>query len=127
MPHIDEIIRICREVIDGDAYLEESVIFDILDEAYKAKSEVGGGGRVKRSVYEIADIKKHDGLTEADSARLGRRLYPTLIEVGSPALLLHADDTTKMLRTSTVTSVEEQSEAITFTTRNTTYTIRKVT
>jgi len=37
---LNEIIRICREVLDGTTSLEESVISEILLEALEAKSEI---------------------------------------------------------------------------------------
>jgi hypothetical protein len=39
MSHIDEIIKLCREVLAGETFLEESVIREILVEAYEFKSE----------------------------------------------------------------------------------------
>lgn len=40
MNSINEIIHICREVLDGDTYLDDSVIREILQEALVAKSEM---------------------------------------------------------------------------------------
>lgn len=39
MQNVNEIIRICKEVLNGETYLEDSVIRDILDEALELKSE----------------------------------------------------------------------------------------
>jgi hypothetical protein len=40
LSHLNEIIRICREVLSGETFLEESVISEILDEALELKSEM---------------------------------------------------------------------------------------
>ena len=40
MTNVNEIIRICREVLDGDVFLDDSVINEILQEALELKSEV---------------------------------------------------------------------------------------
>jgi hypothetical protein len=40
MSHVSEIIRICKEVLNGETFLEESVIREILDEALELKSDL---------------------------------------------------------------------------------------
>lgn len=79
-------------------------------------------------VYEIANIEKHDGLSEADSARIGRQVKIGVLHEGYRALLPLAGDEEKALFTSVVQSIqgEEGDEKITFITKNTTYTLRKV-
>lgn len=78
--------------------------------------------------YEISHIEKYDGLTEADSARIGRRLIIARLSVGAPAILPHADDPDKALVTSAVRTFKEidGGNQVLFTTRNTTYILAKV-
>jgi hypothetical protein len=40
MNHIEEIIRICNEILSGETFLEESVIKEILDEALELKCDM---------------------------------------------------------------------------------------
>lgn len=79
-------------------------------------------------VYEIANIEKHDALAEADSIRIGRKVKIGVLHEGYRALLPHADDEEKALFTTVVKSIEgaEGDAEIKFTTKNTTYTLRKV-
>lgn len=79
-------------------------------------------------VYEIANIEKHDELTEADSARIGRHVSIGILEKGYRALLPHADDSEKALFTSVVVekSGQDGDDKVEFTTKNTTYTLRRV-
>lgn len=82
---------------------------------------------MNNGVYEIANIERHSGLTEADTMRLGRRVIPTLMHEGYRAVLIHADNHDKAIMTSTIISVNEsEKDVIEFTTRNTTYVLRKV-
>lgn len=78
-------------------------------------------------VYEIANIEKHDELTEADSARIGRRITIGVLHEGYRAIMPHADDSEMALFTSAVEEINGQDgdETVEFTTRNTTYTLRK--
>lgn len=79
------------------------------------------------SVYEIAYIERRDGNIDADSKRLGRRVIPVQIERGSPAILVQADNPEKTTITSIVETADDNPDgSIEFTTRNTTYKLRKV-
>jgi hypothetical protein len=83
---------------------------------------------MSRYIYEIASIKKHTKLTEADSLRIGRRVFIGTLEEGCRAILPHADNEEKYLMTSrvyTVTNVNGGNDIV-FTTKNTTYSLRKV-
>jgi hypothetical protein len=40
MKHVNEIIRICREILSGETFLEDSVIREILDEALELKADL---------------------------------------------------------------------------------------
>lgn len=83
------------------------------------------------TVYELVEIEKADALTEADSARIGRKFIPAAIHEGARAVLVHAEDHDKAMITSPVSSIadgslDEQTDIIKFVTQNTTYTLRKV-
>lgn len=78
-------------------------------------------------VFEITNIERHNGLTEADSMRIGRRVIPTQIIEGYNAILVHEDNHDKAVFTSPITRVDEKNEnIIRFTTWNTSYKLRKV-
>ncbi|MRD36480.1 hypothetical protein GH882_11000 [Bacillus thuringiensis] len=80
------------------------------------------------TMYEVADINRNTGKQEADSLRIGRRYYIGILEKGARAILPHIDDQTKALVTSPVTDIKrsDNGKEIVFTTKHTTYTLRKV-
>ncbi|EOO67475.1 hypothetical protein FC679_15195 [Bacillus cereus] len=80
------------------------------------------------TVYEIADINRNTGKQEADSLRIGRQYYIGILEKDTRAVLPHVDDQTKALVTSPVTDIKrsDNGKEIVFTTKHTTYTLRKV-
>ena len=84
--------------------------------------------KINNEVYEITNIERHSGALEADSMRIGKRYIPTLIHEGWPAYLVHADNHNKALVTSPVQHITplNDGETIIFTTKHTTYTLRKV-
>lgn len=76
--------------------------------------------------YELIDIEKKNGLTEADSLRKGKQYYITLLKTGASAILAHADNDKKALVTSSVKDIVIAENMVQFTTQNTTYTLRRV-
>jgi hypothetical protein len=77
-------------------------------------------------VYEIVNIVKSGELSEKDLGRIGRRVNPEFLEEGCRAVLQHTDDPEKSLITSAVERITKTKVEIVFTTKNTRYTLRKV-
>lgn len=79
-------------------------------------------------VYEIAEINRHTGATESDSMRLGKRVIPLLLIVGGKGVLVYDENRDKAIMTSQITEINGDvgDDVISFTTRNTTYKLRKV-
>lgn len=79
-------------------------------------------------IYEIASINRAAGLTDDDRKRLERRVSIGLLTEGYSAILPYVEDTGRALRTSTVMEIRGNygDDEIIFTTKNTTYCLRKV-
>jgi hypothetical protein len=80
------------------------------------------------TIYEVVNIERHTGKQEAGSMRIGCRYHIAHLVVGHKAILPHVDNPVKALVTSPVINIDSKdgNETIVFTTKNTTYTLRKV-
>lgn len=79
-------------------------------------------------IYEVAVINRAAGLTDNNRKRLERRVTIGLLKEGCSAILPLVEDPERVLRTSTVMEIRgnDSDDEIIFTTKNTTYCLRKV-